>query len=182
MFAASDNHADLIVRLLKEAFAEKYGSIDDDAVLKITGAADQPLKLIRRFKNERLPSVAVTVDLLTTGIDVPRIANIVFLRRVKSRILYEQMLGRATRLCPEIEKTVFRIFDAVDLYAALEAYTEMKPVVPAKAISFQQLVQELTTVADATRGRWCSTSSSPSCSGGARRSRAKSSRASRASP
>ncbi|WP_437937427.1 type I restriction-modification system endonuclease [Sorangium sp. So ce341] len=149
IFAATDSHADMVVRLLKEAFAARYGGIDDDAVLKITGAADQPLQLIRRFKNERLPNVAVTVDLLTTGIDVPRIANIVFLRRVKSRILYEQMLGRATRLCPDIEKTVFRIFDAVDLYAALERYTEMKPVVPAPNISFHQLVRELTTLADA---------------------------------
>jgi type I restriction enzyme, R subunit len=93
--------------------------------------------------------VAVTVDLLTTGIDVPRIANVVFLRRVKSRILYEQMLGRATRLCPEIEKTVFHTFDAVDLYAALEPYTEMKPVVATPNISFQQLVRELTAVLSA---------------------------------
>ncbi|MGK4008930.1 type I restriction-modification system endonuclease [Sorangium sp. So ce1036] len=148
VFAANDTHADLVVRLLKEAFAEKYGSVDDDAVLKITGAADQPLKLLRRFKNEQLPSVAVTVDLLTTGVDVPRIANLVFLRRVRSRILYEQMLGRATRLCPEIGKAVFRIFDAVDLYAALAPYTEMKPVVPAPSISFSQLVGELDTAPD----------------------------------
>jgi type I restriction enzyme, R subunit len=149
VFAATDSHADMVVRLLKEAFEAKYGSIDDDVVLKITGAADQPLKLFRRFKNERLPNVAVTVDLLTTGIDVPKIANIVFLRRVKSRILYEQMLGRATRLCPEIEKTIFRIFDAVDLYAALEPYTEMKPIVAVPSISFHQLVRELATVAEA---------------------------------
>jgi type I restriction enzyme, R subunit len=148
VFAANDGHADLVVRLLKEAFVARYGSVDDDAVLKITGASDQPLKLLRRFKNERLPSVAVTVDLLTTGIDVPRIANLVFLRRVKSRILYEQMLGRATRLCPEIDKTVFRIFDAVDLYDALAPYTEMKPVVPAASISFFQLVGELGTAPD----------------------------------
>jgi type I restriction enzyme R subunit len=44
------------------------------------------------------------VDLLTTGIDVPSITNLVFVRRVNSRILYEQMLGRATRLCDEIGK------------------------------------------------------------------------------
>jgi type I restriction enzyme R subunit len=56
------------------------------------------------------PKIVVTVDLLTTGIDVPSITNLVFLRRVKSRILYEQMLGRATRLCPDIGKETFRIF------------------------------------------------------------------------
>ncbi len=76
----------------------------------------------RRYKNERLPSVAVTVDLLTTGIDVPKIVNIVFIRRVKSRILYEQMIGRATRLCDEIGKDLFRIYDTVDLYAALRRF------------------------------------------------------------
>ena len=58
----------------------------------------------------------MTVDLLTTGIDVPAITNLVFLRRVNSRILYDQMIGRATRLCPEIGKEVFQIYDAVDLY------------------------------------------------------------------
>jgi type I restriction enzyme R subunit len=76
-----------------------YGSVDDDAVIKITGTADKPLQLIRRYKNERNPNVAVTVDLLTTGVDVPEICNLVFLRRVNSRILFDQMLGRATRLC-----------------------------------------------------------------------------------
>ena len=65
-------------------------------------------------ENDADPRIAVTVDLLTTGIDVPSITNLVFLRRVNSRILYEQMIGRATRLCPEIGKEVFRIFDDVN--------------------------------------------------------------------
>src|SRR5262249_28809508 len=73
VFCANDQHADLVVRLLKAALEERYGGVDDDAVLKITGASDRPLEAIRRFKNERLPNIAVTVDLLTTGIDVPRI-------------------------------------------------------------------------------------------------------------
>ncbi len=148
VFAATDHHADMLVGLLTEAFETEHGKIENNAVLKITGASDQPLQLIRRFKNERLPSVAVTVDLLTTGIDVPTISNIVFLRRIKSRILYEQMLGRATRLCPEIDKAVFRIFDAVDLYTALEDYTEMLPVVPGPNIGFDQLVRELGELKD----------------------------------
>ncbi len=148
VFAATDHHADVLVRLLKEAFAAKHGSVENNAVLKITGASDQPLQLLRRFKNERLPNVAVTVDLLTTGIDVPAISNIVFMRRIKSRILYEQMLGRATRLCPEIDKAVFHIFDAVDLYAALEEYTDMLPVAPAPSIPFAQLVRELSELTD----------------------------------
>ena len=133
----------MVVDFLKQAFENQYGSIDDDAVLKITGASDKPRKLIRKFKNEKLPCVAVTVDLLTTGIDVPEIVNIVFLRRVKSRILFEQMKGRGTRLCDAINKEIFRIFDAVDLYAALEPYSTMKPVVVNPKITFEQLAEEL---------------------------------------
>ena len=83
------------------------------------------------------------MDLLTTGVDVPHISNLVFMRRVRSRILYEQMLGRATRRCDEINKEVFRIFDAVRLYEALQDYTQMKPVVPNPKISFQQLSEEM---------------------------------------
>jgi type I restriction enzyme R subunit len=148
IFAASDEHADLVVLLLKEALKAKYGSVDDDTVAKITGAADRPLELLRRYRNERLPNIAVTVDLLTTGIDVPRIANLVFLRRVRSRILYEQMIGRATRLCPEIGKERFRIFDAVDLYSALKDVTDMKPVVVDPLVTFEQLAKEVVEAKD----------------------------------
>jgi type I restriction enzyme, R subunit len=146
IFCATDAHADLVVTLLKQEFQTRYDGVADDAVIKITGTADQPLQLIRRYKNERYPNVAVTVDLLTTGIDVPEICNLVFLRRINSRILYDQMLGRATRLCPEIEKEAFRIFDAVRLYEALEKVTAMKPVVVNPKITFGQLLAEMTAV------------------------------------
>lgn len=145
IFCATDAHADLVVKLLKVALQEAYGSIDDDAVIKITGAAHKPLELIRRYRNESNPNIAVTVDLLTTGIDVPEISNLVFLRRVGSRILYEQMLGRATRLCDDIGKETFRIFDAVGLYEALQDVTTMKPVVVNPNIGFSQLAAELLT-------------------------------------
>jgi len=148
IFCATDAHADMVVDLLKTAFAAQYGSVDDDAVIKITGAADKPLQLIRRYKNERNPNVAVTVDLLTTGIDVPEICNLVFLRRVNSRILFDQMLGRATRLCDDIEKEAFRVFDAVQIFEALADMTAMKPVVVDPKISFTQLAQELASVGD----------------------------------
>ncbi len=145
IFCATDVHADLVVKLLKEAFKEQYGTVDDEAVIKITGTADKPLKLIRQYKNEIYPNVAVTVDLLTTGIDVPKISNLVFLRRVNSRILFDQMMGRATRLCPEIEKESFRIFDAVGIYESIQGVTAMRPVVVDPSISFTQLTQELST-------------------------------------
>jgi type I restriction enzyme, R subunit len=152
IFCVTDAHADMVVHLLKAAFAKVYGSVEDDAVMKITGAADKPLSLIRRYKNERLPNVAVTVDLLTTGVDVPEICNVVFLRRVNSRILFDQMLGRATRLCPEIDdggdKESFRVFDAVQIFEALQGMTAMQPVVVNPNITFAQLSQELASVKD----------------------------------
>ena len=65
----------------------------DETVQRLTGDVDKIEQLILSFRNDPLPKVAVTVDLLTTGIDIPKITNIVFMRRVNSRILYEQMLG-----------------------------------------------------------------------------------------
>jgi type I restriction enzyme, R subunit len=143
VFAASDDHADLVVNILKEELEKVYGAIEDNAVMKITGSIKDPLRAIKRFKNERLPNIAVTVDLLTTGVDVPAIINLVFLRRVRSRILYEQMLGRATRKCDEIHKDHFNIFDAVGIYESLKPYTSMKPVVSNPKITVTQLVDEL---------------------------------------
>lgn len=143
IFCVNDAHADLVVKLLKDAYKAYYGSVDDDAVIKITGAADKPLELIRRYKNERNPNVAVTVDLLTTGIDVPEICSLVFLRRVNSRILFDQMLGRATRLCNEIGKETFRIFDAVQMYESLKELTAMQPVVADQKIKFAELIREM---------------------------------------
>lgn len=83
-------------------------------------------------------------SLLTTGIDVPAICHLVFLRRVRSRILYEQMIGRATRRCDDIGKTVFKIYDPVDIYAALQEVSTMKPLVKDAKVILKQLVEELT--------------------------------------
>ena len=117
---------------------------------KLTGKTDRHNNAIRVFKNEKLPKFVTTVDLLTTGIDVPEITNLVFLRRVRSRILYEQMLGRATRRCDEIDKEVFYIYDAVGLYEALKDYSTMKPVVQKVRFNFSQLSKELHKLQNAT--------------------------------
>lgn len=148
IFAATDAHADMVVDAIKKAFGDAYGEIDDAAVKKITGSVDKVQNLIRSFRNDANPQIVVTVDLLTTGVDVPKITNLVFLRRVNSRILYEQMIGRATRQCPEIGKEVFRIFDAVDLYPHLQNLTDMRPVVVNPSISFEQLLREIVEAAD----------------------------------
>ncbi len=151
IFAVNDDHADLIVKILKEIYTEM--GVDNDAIMKITGSVGGGNKkkvkdAIRRFKNERFPSIVVTVDLLTTGIDVPAITTLVFMRRVKSRILFEQMMGRATRRCPEIHKTHFEIYDPVGVYDSLEAVNTMKPVVVNPSATFEQLLEGLEVLED----------------------------------
>ncbi len=144
IFCATDLHADMVKRLLDEAFKDVWGDeYNEAAVRKITGASDKVDLLIRRYKNERYPSIAITVDLLTTGIDVPAICHLVFLRRVRSRILYEQMIGRATRRCDDIGKTVFKIYDPVGIYKALQDVSTMKPLVKDPNVSVEQLIREL---------------------------------------
>lgn len=150
IYAVDDNHADLIVKILKEIYAE--GGVDNDTVMKITGsvAGGNKKKIseaIKRFKNESLPKIVVTVDLLTTGIDVPEITTLVFMRRIKSRILFEQMLGRATRLCPAIGKTHFEIYDPVGVYESLQDVSNMKPVATNPSASFEDLMKGLEVAA-----------------------------------
>lgn len=151
IYAANDRHADLIVQILRELYAPQ--GVPSDAILKITGKAGGGDKkkiknAILRFKNEQNPRIVVTVDLLTTGIDVPQITTLVFLRRVRSRILFEQMLGRATRLCPAIKKTHFEIYDAVGVYEAMEKVTTMKPVVTGVNTNFDDLLNGLEVMSD----------------------------------
>ena len=102
------SHADRLVKICKEVFNQ-----GDAFVAKITGSptVDRPLKKIKEFRNRPNPKIVVTVDMLSTGIDIPALEFIVFLRPVKSRILWEQMLGRGTRKCDDINKTHFVLFD-----------------------------------------------------------------------
>jgi type I restriction enzyme, R subunit len=118
IFAANDlqhtSHANQLVSLCRDAFGR-----GDGFVSKITGArdVDRPLQRIKEFRNRPEPKIVVTVDLLTTGVDIPGIEFLVFLRPIKSRILFEQMLGRGTRLCDEFEgpaKSHFVVFDCFD--------------------------------------------------------------------
>jgi type I restriction enzyme R subunit len=117
IFAVNDlahtSHADNLVRLCREVFGE-----GDAFVQKITGNknVDRPLRRIREFRNRPEPKIVVTVDMLSTGVDIPALEFIVFLRPVKSRILWEQMLGRGTRRCDDLTppKSHFTVFDCFD--------------------------------------------------------------------
>jgi len=115
IFASNDlphtSHADQIVKICREEFGQ-----GDAFVQKITGSptVDRPLQKIREFRNRPNPRIVVTVDMLSTGVDIPALEFIVFMRPVKSRILWVQMLGRGTRKCDLINKEKFVIFDCFD--------------------------------------------------------------------
>jgi type I restriction enzyme R subunit len=131
VFAVNDlqhiSHADQLVEMLREEFGK-----GDAFVQKITGSptVDRPLQRIREFRNRPNPGIVVTVDMLSTGVDIPRLENILFLRPVKSRILFEQMLGRGTRRCDEIHKTHFTVFDVLgvlEYFRRASAFTADPP-------------------------------------------------------
>jgi type I restriction enzyme R subunit len=86
---------------------------DNDYAARITRAERNSHQLERNFAivGPSKPRIAVTVDLLTTGYDAPDVRNIVFVRPLRSAILYKQMKGRGTRLCEDINKRYFTIFD-----------------------------------------------------------------------
>jgi type I restriction enzyme R subunit len=114
IFAVNDlphtSHADQLVKQAREVFGK-----GEDFVAKITGRVDRPLQKIREFRNRPKPMVVVSVDMLTTGVDIPDLEFLVFLRPVKSRILFEQMLGRGTRLGDKFpDKANFVVFDCFD--------------------------------------------------------------------
>lgn len=114
IFAQNDlphtSHSDQLADLCREEFGR-----GEEFVEKITGRVDRPLQKIREFRNRRKPGIVVTVDLLSTGVDIPDLEFIVFLRPVKSRILFEQMLGRGTRRGEQFpDKSHFVVFDCFD--------------------------------------------------------------------
>lgn len=111
IFAANDlphtSHAEQLVDLCRDAFGQ-----GDAFVQKITGSVDRPLQRIREFRNRPNPGVVVSVDLMSTGVDIPDLEFIVLLRPIKSRILFEQMLGRGTRKGERFpDKSHFVVFD-----------------------------------------------------------------------
>lgn len=147
IFAVNDlqftSHADQIVQICKEVFNQ-----GDDFVKKITGNpnVDRPLQRIREFRNRPNPKIVVTVDMLSTGVDIPALEFVVFMRPVKSRILWVQMLGRGTRLCPEINKDKFLIFDCFggSLIDYFKNATDFQIEAPQKEpLTIQQIIENI---------------------------------------
>lgn len=145
----SSSHADQIVDLARDVFDR-----GDSFVQKITGKVDRPLQRIREFRNRKEPGIAVTVDLLSTGVDVPDIEYIVFLRSVKSRILFEQMIGRGTRKGEHYpDKSHFVVFDCfggtlIDYFKGVTGVTAEPPKKEVKPI--KKIVEDIWNNRDRT--------------------------------
>ncbi|MAX38584.1 DEAD/DEAH box helicase family protein [Gimesia sp.] len=107
VFCVNDTHASLMAAELRRL------SGDTNYAARITRSERNSHQLERNFAvvGSGKPRVACTVDLLTTGFDAPDVKNVVFVRPLKSAILYKQMKGRGTRLCEDVNKRYFTIFD-----------------------------------------------------------------------
>ena len=116
IFAKSHKEAEVIV----ETFQESYPYLGSDFCKLIDSQVAESQSLIDLFgERDKLPQIAVSVDMLDTGIDVPDIVNLVFFKSVKAKIKFLQMIGRGTRLSPDLfgpsrDKQGFLIFDYYD--------------------------------------------------------------------
>ncbi|WP_245754636.1 type I restriction endonuclease subunit R [Candidatus Accumulibacter aalborgensis] len=149
LFARNHNHAVLLSELFDEMYPQ-YGGQFCRVIDTYDCRAEQ---LIDDFKDPKNPlTLAISVDMLDTGIDVPEVVNLVFAKPVKSWVKFWQMIGRGTRLClhlfgPGQDKVRFRIFDHWGNFAFFEqTYTEADPL-PSRSL-LQQLFEARLELAD----------------------------------
>lgn len=148
IFAKDDSHAEDIVRIVREEF----GRGDDFAqkiTYKVTG--QKPEDLIQSFRTSYNPRIAVTVDMIATGTDVRPIEIVMFMRSIKSRVLYEQMKGRGGRVIKPDElrgvtpdakaKTHFILVDCVRVTES--CLQDTRPLDQKKGISFKKLLEQV---------------------------------------
>lgn len=112
IFAKNHDHAEKIY----EIFHKEYPHLPNDYAKVIDNRIQYAQSAIDEFSDpKKLPQIAISVDMLDTGIDVPEILNLVFFKKVMSRAKFWQMIGRGTRLCPGLldgnDKDKFYIFD-----------------------------------------------------------------------
>lgn len=113
IFAVNQKHAEFIAR----RFDHHYPHLKGEFARVITHSVNYAQTLIDDFSfKDKAPHIAISVDMLDTGIDVPEVVNLVFFKAVRSKVKFLQMIGRGTRLCPDLfgpgqHKTEFHIFD-----------------------------------------------------------------------
>jgi type I restriction enzyme R subunit len=148
IFAKDDHHAEEITGIVREVFGK-----GNDFARKITYKTDggDPEALIRSFRNDYNPRIAVTVDMIATGTDIKPLEVLIFLRDVRSELYFEQMKGRGARVIsaeklqevtPDAEaKTRFVLIDAVGVSESLKAVSQ--PLERDRVISFDRLIDDI---------------------------------------
>lgn len=147
IFAKTDSHAEDIVRIVREEFGK-----GNEFCKKITYKSyEDPEKLISSFRNSYNPRIAVTVDKISTGTDIRPLECILFMRDVNSRVYFEQMKGRGTRVIEPTDlqsvtphakhKTHFVIVDAVG--ACESKKTDSRPLERSRSVPFDTLIENI---------------------------------------
>ncbi len=146
IFAKSDSHAEDIVHIVREEFGK-----GNELCKKITYKTEKPEDLITSFRNSYHPRIAVTVDMIATGTDIRPLECIIFMRDVKSRLLFEQMKGRGSRtilptdfnaVTPDAShKTNFVIVDAVGVCE--NEKQDSQPLERNKSLPFDKLLMSV---------------------------------------
>ncbi|MFD1702925.1 DEAD/DEAH box helicase family protein [Methylopila henanensis] len=137
VFAKNQAHAEFIEERFNAAYPEHAGHF----VRVVTYKTDYAQSLIDDFSEKsKAPHVAISVDMLDTGIDVPEVVNLVFFKAVRSKTKFWQMMGRGTRLCPDLfgpgeDKSFFRVFDYCANLEFFGADPEMKDPGAAPSLS-----------------------------------------------
>ncbi|MBI4333933.1 MAG: DEAD/DEAH box helicase family protein [Chloroflexi bacterium] len=145
IFAKDDSHAEDIVHIVREEFGK-----GNDFCKKITyrTTGEKPDDLITSFRNSYNPRIAVTVDMISTGTDIKPLECLIFLRDVKSRVYFEQMKGRGTRVISDTDfkavtpdATVKARFVVVDAVGVCETdKTDSRPLERKRSVPFDKLV------------------------------------------
>jgi type I restriction enzyme R subunit len=147
IFAKSDSHADDIINIVREEFAE-----ENKFCKKITYRSEEdPKSVLQQFRNSYYPRIAVTVDMIATGTDIRPLEVLLFMRDVKSRTYYEQMKGRGTRTCSLEElkatgtpaakytKDHFVIIDAIGVEKSQK--TDSRPLEKKPGMSLKEVLE-----------------------------------------
>ena len=148
IFAKDDSHAEDIVEIVRDEFG-RGNDFCQKITYKVTAA--QPRDLIQAFRNSFEPRIAVTVDMISTGADIKPIELVMFMRAVRSRVLFEQMKGRGVRVIDARElqavtpdaraKTHFVIVDCVGVSDVPLADTQ--PLERKRTVPFKDLLEHV---------------------------------------
>lgn len=148
IFARNEAHA----KYIAERFDANYPQYNGHFARKITHAERYAESLIEDFKKPKCyPQIAISVDMLDTGIDVPEVVNLVFFKPVRSKVKFLQMIGRGTRLCPDLfgpgqDKTEFAIFDYCENFEFFNENPALRESAPPEPLHKRLFLQRLEVV------------------------------------